>query len=138
MKNGGDSVPRSNKIPRLTRPWNPRSRAPGTVESKQLDWHGVTGCRRESAVACNQSSSELFGKDDVCRIIRGQIVTEPPNPGQQNEVGIPSDSQVEQVLDGLISAVGGDRAFPHQTPQYLADLKVEQVRSMQRLVMREN
>jgi len=64
----------------------------------------MTGCRREPGVTCNQSSSELFGKHDVCRIIRGQIVTELPNPGQQNEVGIPRDSQVEQVLDGLISA----------------------------------
>ena len=75
------------------------------AESKHLDCRGVTGCRREPAVACKQSSSELFGKHDVGRIIRGQIVTELPNAGQQNEVGIASDSQVEQVLDGLISAV---------------------------------
>src|ERR1019366_9000944 len=29
-------------------------------------------------------------------------------------------------------------AFPHQTPQYLADLKIEQVRSMEGFVMRVN
>ena len=76
------------------------------VESKQLYCRGVTGCRREPAVTCHQSSSEFFSKHDIGRIIRGQIVAEPPNPGQQKEVGIPGDSQVEQVLDGLISAVG--------------------------------
>ncbi len=77
-----------------------------TVESKHLDRRGVTGSRREPAVTCKQSRSESFGKYDVGRIIRGQIVTELPNPGQQKEVGIPSNSQVEQVLDCLIGAVG--------------------------------
>ena len=75
------------------------------VESKQFDWHGVTGCRCEPTVARDQSSPEFFCKHDVGRIIRGQIVTEPPNPGQQNEVGIASDSQVEQVLDCLVRSV---------------------------------
>ena len=32
-------------------------------------------------------------------------MTELPNPGQQNEVGVPSDSQVKQVFDRLIGAV---------------------------------
>jgi len=82
------------------------SGAADTVESKQLDWRGVTGCRREPAVARNQSSAECFGKHDVGCIICGQIVTQLPNPGQQNEVRIPSDSQVQQVLDCLIGAVG--------------------------------
>ncbi len=98
----------------------------------------MTGCRREPAVTCNQSSPEFFCKHDVGRIIGGQIVTQLPNPGQQNEVGIASDSQVEQVLDSLIRAMCGGRAFPHQTPQYLADLKIEQVRSMEGFVMRVN
>jgi hypothetical protein len=76
------------------------------VESKHLYCRGVTGCRREPTVTPNQSGSEFFGKCDESRIVGGEIVTELPNPRQQDEVGIPRDSQVEQVLDGLISSAG--------------------------------
>jgi hypothetical protein len=75
------------------------------VESKHLYCRGVTGCGREPAVTCNQSGCEFFGKRDVSRIVGGEIVTELPDPWQQDEVGIPRDSQVEQVLDCLIGAV---------------------------------
>jgi hypothetical protein len=107
-----------------------------TVELKQLDGHGVAGCRREPAVARKQSSAKFFGKRDVGRIVGRQIMTELPNPGQQNEVGIPSHSQVEQILDRLIGARRCNRAFPHQTPQDLADLQIEEVRGMQGFVLR--
>jgi len=108
------------------------------LESKQLDWRGEAGYRGEAGITRKQSSAEVFGESDVGRIIRGQIVTELPNPGQQNEMGIASDSQVEQVLDCLLRAVCRDGAFPHQTPEHLADFKIEQVRSMQGFAMRVN
>ena len=75
------------------------------AESKQLDWRSVTGRGREPPVTRKESSAELFGERDVGCIICGQIVTELPNPGQQNEVGITSYAQVEQVVDRLISAL---------------------------------
>ena len=93
-------------------------------------------CGREPSVTRKQTSAELFGKRDVSRIVRRQIVTELPDAGQQNKVRIASDSQVEQVLNRLISAVCRDRTLPHQAPQYLADLKIKEVRSVQGLVLR--
>ena len=66
----------------------------------------MSGCGGEPAVTRNQASAEFFGKHDVGRIIDGQVVAEVPDPRQQNEVGIPGDSQVEQVLDCLIGAAG--------------------------------
>ena len=95
----------------------------------------MAGGRREPSVTRKQSSAEMFGERDVSRIIRRQIVTKLPNPGQQNKVGIPCDSQVEQVPDRLIGAVCRDRALPLQTSQYLANLKIEQVRSVQGFVL---
>jgi len=80
------------------------SRRFAVIESKQLDWHGMTRCGGEPGVTRNQASVQFFGEHNVCRIIGGQVVTELPDPGQQNEVGIANDSQVEQVLDCLIGA----------------------------------
>jgi hypothetical protein len=37
-----------------------------------------------------------------------------------------------------LGSVFGERSFPHQTPQYLGDLKIEEVRGMQGFVMRIN
>ena len=82
-----------------------RARVGDLSQSKQLDGRGVTGCRGEPGITRNQASAQFFGERDVCRIIRGQVVTELPNPGQQNEVGIPGHAQVEQVFDRLIGAV---------------------------------
>jgi hypothetical protein len=65
----------------------------------------VAGCGGETAVTRNQARAQFFGERNVCRIVGGQVVTELPNPGQQNEVGIPSHAQVEQVFDRLIGAV---------------------------------
>jgi hypothetical protein len=73
----------------------------------------------------------LFGKHDIGCIICRKIVTESPNPGQQYEMGIASDPEVQQIADRFISTVCRYRSFPHQTPQYLGDLEIEEVRSMQ-------
>ncbi len=93
------------------------------LESKQLDCRGEAGYGGEAGITRQQSSAEAFGESDVGRSIRGQIVTELPNPGQQKEVGIASDSQVEQVFDCLIRALCRDSAFPHQASQHLADFE---------------
>jgi hypothetical protein len=45
-------------------------------------------------------------------------------------MGIASDPEVQQIADRLISAVCWESSFPHQTPQYLGDLKIEEVRGM--------
>ena len=73
--------------------------------SKQFDERRMAGCRSEAAVTRKQSSAEFFGKHDVGRIIGRQIVTELPYPGQQHEVRIASNPQVQEILDRLISAV---------------------------------
>jgi len=76
------------------------------VESKQLYGRGVTGCGCQAGVTREQSSAEFFGKRDIGRIIGREVVPELPDAGQQNEVGIADDAQVEQVLDSLIRALG--------------------------------
>jgi hypothetical protein len=90
----------------------------------------VTWCRREPPVPRKQLSAKFFGKGDVGRIISGQIVTELPNPRQQNVVRVAGHSQVEQILNNPIGEVLWDRAITHQSPQYLPNLKIQEVGSM--------
>lgn len=97
----------------------------------------MAGRRRQSAVTRNQSRAEFFGKRDVGRIIRRQIVAELPNARQQNVVGIAGHTQVEQVLDGPFSKVRWDCSIPDQASQYLGDFEIQQVRSVQGFVTRE-
>ena len=65
----------------------------------------MAGGRSKPAVTRKQSSAEFFGKHDVSHIIGRQVVAELPNPGQQQEVGIASNAQVQEILDRLIRAV---------------------------------
>ena len=65
----------------------------------------MAGRRSEPAVARKQSGAEFFGTHDVGRIIGRQIMTQLPIPGQQQEVGIAGNAQIQEILDRLISAV---------------------------------
>ncbi len=98
----------------------------------------MAGRRRQPAVSRDQSRAELLCKHDIGRIISGQILTELPNPRQQRRVGIASQPKVEQIIDGLVRSVRCHDTFPHQPPQYLRDLKIDEVWSMQRLIPRED
>ena len=59
-----------------------------------------------------------------------------PNPGQENEVGIARDSQVMQILDRLVGTLSRDCGFPYQPTQYLCNLKIQEMRSVERLATR--
>jgi hypothetical protein len=65
----------------------------------------------EPSVTRKQSSAEFFRQHYVGRVISGKIVTELPNPGQQYEMGIPRDAEVEQVLNRLMGASCWNRSF---------------------------
>lgn len=92
----------------------------------------MAGSGGEPRVARNQWSAELFGKSNICRVISGKIVTKLPNPGQQHEMRIPCNPEIQQVLYGMVGAICRNRSFPYQTPQYLGDLEIQEMRSMQR------
>jgi hypothetical protein len=75
------------------------------VESKQLGcWH-MARSTNEAPVTRNQCDAELFGKHDIGGIICRKIVTKVPNPGQQHEMEIASDPEVQQIADCLIRTV---------------------------------
>ena len=123
-----------NRKPQTVSKWDtklPRNRYRQFL-LEQLDDRRMAGSSGEPCVACNQWNPELFGKADVGRVIGGKIVAELPNPGQQHEIGISRNPEVKQVPHGLIGAICRNRSFPHQTPQYLGDLKIQKMRSMQR------
>ncbi len=43
---------------------------------------------------------------------------------------IPRHAQVQQIVYRLLGTLCGNRSFPHQPPQHLGDLKIEEMRSM--------
>lgn len=49
-------------------------------------------------------------------------------------VGIARHSQIEQIHDGLPRTLRRNRALLHQSPQDLHDLKIEELRTMERFV----
>jgi hypothetical protein len=104
------------------------------VELKQLDECAVARRRSESTIPCNQRSSEFFGKHDVGR----EIVTQLPTPWHENDMGIPSNAEIQQIADRLVGTVCWDHSLLYKTPQHLGDLKIEEVRCVKGFVTRIN
>jgi len=64
------------------------------------------------------------------------IVTQLPDPGQEQEMRIPSNTEIQQVAHRLVSTACRDHSLQCETPQHLRDLKVKEVRRMQGFISR--
>jgi len=109
----------------------PNHAAKDSTSLKHLDDRRMARSSGKPSVARKQARAEFLGRYNAYRGISGKIVTELPNPGQEHEVGIPRNGEVQQVMNRLIGATGRNRPCPRQTLQYPGDLKVQEVRSMQ-------
>ena len=106
--------------------------------SKQLDAHPTGGGRSEAGVTSHQGGAQFCGECNVSGIVGRQIMPQPPDMWQEEKVGIARQAEVEQILERLIGALGGNRGFPHQSPQDLRHLNVEKVRSVKGFAARVN
>jgi len=75
----------------------------------------MSGCGSESSVPRNQRSSEFFGKHNVRGIVGRKIMTQSPNPGQERKMRIPSDAEIQQITDRLVSTVCGNHTLMYET-----------------------
>jgi hypothetical protein len=75
----------------------------------------MSGCRSESSIPRNQRGSEVFGKHNVRSIVSRKIMTQLPNPGQELEMSIPSDAEIQQITDRLVSTVYGNHTLVYET-----------------------
>ena len=57
-------------------------------------------------------------------------MTQLPNAGPEYDMRISSNTEVEQIVDGLASTIYRDYSLQCQTPEYLRNLKIKEVRSM--------
>jgi hypothetical protein len=64
--------------------------------------------RRESSLSRNERGSEFLGKCDVRSIIGRGIVTELPDAGQEHQMGISSNTEIQQIVNRLVSTMCGD------------------------------
>ena len=71
---------------------------------------------RESAVPCNECSSEFFGKHNVCSIVGRKIVAQLPNSWQEHEMRIASNTKIQQIADCLVSTTFRDYSLQCETP----------------------
>jgi len=90
--------------------------------------------RRSSRVI--KGGAQILRKHDISSVIGGEIVAELPNARQQNQMRIPCHPQVHEVADRLISASSRDNSLLCEAPEYLCDLKVQEVRRVQSLATR--
>ena len=65
-------------------------------------------------------------------------MTELPDAGQEQEMGISSNPEIQQIFERLLSTPSRDHRFQRQATQYLRDLEIEKVRGVQGFVMRIN
>lgn len=92
----------------------------------------------QANIARNQSGPEFLGKYNVGRVIRGEVMTKPPDAGKQNEVWIARKAHILQVVERFFGTRSRERTFPYETPQDLRDFQIQQVRRMQRFAARED
>jgi hypothetical protein len=64
--------------------------------------------RSESSVPRHENSSQFLSERDVCSIIGGEIVTELPNTGQEHEMRIPGNAEIQQMADRIVSTMYRD------------------------------
>jgi hypothetical protein len=79
----------------------------------------VARSRSESSIPDNQHSSEFLGRYDVGSIIGREIVAELPDAGQEHEMRISSNTEIQQIADRLVSTMYRDHSLQCRTPQYL-------------------
>ncbi len=82
-----------------------------SVGLEELDGCGMARSRSESSIPCHQGTSELFGKHNVGRIICRKVVTELPDAGQEHEMRIPSNTEIQQITDRLVSTMYRDHSL---------------------------
>lgn len=51
-------------------------------------------------------------------------MTQLPNSGQEHEMSIPIDAEIQEIMDRIVSTAYRHHSLPCQTPQYLRDLKI--------------
>lgn len=61
--------------------------------------------RGESTIPCKQRGSEFIGKHDIGSIVGRKIVTQLPNPGQEYGMRIPSNAEIHQIADCLVTCL---------------------------------
>lgn len=90
----------------------------------------------EPAVTRKQRCAEFFRENDVRCIVNGKSVTASPNLRQQHEMGVARNSEVLQIKHCLLSTGCRNCSFTHQAPEDLGNFEIQEVRSMQGLVLR--
>lgn len=92
-------------------------------------------CKR--SVSCDKRRIQRFRQGQVSGVIGGQAVPHLPNAIEQDEMRIAGKWKIEEIREGFRTALGGDDARALISAQHLRDFQVDQMRSMQRLVLCE-
>ena len=96
-------------------------------------FEGTRGPRsvRQLGVSCDQDGVNVFSERDVCRVVGGQVLTQPPAAIQQHAMLDPADRHLFEVSDGLLGSSGGEVPSIGQSPPCRQDFEIDQMRCNQ-------
>jgi len=103
----------------------------------ELDPGVVAGGRREPRVAGQERRAKRFGEGDVGGVIRGDVLTQFPDPGEQQIMRIPGERNGGQIFQSLEPAPGIKFTGQRIATKDLRDFDVEQVGRMKGFGVRE-
>ena len=98
---------------------------------ENFDPSAVSGCGAEGTIAGHHRRVHRFGEGDIYRVVGAEVVSQLPRTGQQIDVGVTVEVEVGDIGNRFVSTAGGDLTGPHETPERLNDLDVDEVRCME-------
>ncbi len=97
----------------------------------------MSGSPREGGVPCNERGIERFGKRDVSRIVRCQVVPERPDSKEEDVVRVTVQRQISEIFECLLAPLAVHFTGEGIATQDLNNFEVKHMRGVQCIVASE-
>ncbi len=92
----------------------------------------------QCSVSRDERGIQRFGKGQISGVISRQAVPHVPDAGEQDVMRIARERKIDEIGESFGAPFSGDDAGAHISAQDLRDLKIDQMRGVQRLVRDED
>lgn len=110
---------------------------PGNDGSHEVNVCVVSGSRGQPAIASQQRRGKGFGQGNVGCVVRREVMTQLPDPGQQEIMRVTGQWPVGEVFKRFEPSRWSDGAGQGVATKDLCDLDIDQMRRVKRLVLSE-
>lgn len=91
----------------------------------------MTGCGGETLVKREEGGPEAFGESDISRVVCREILTERPDPQEQDVVLMAHEAKVSEALERHKRSLGAEGADCDVSAKSLQDFEVQEVRHVE-------